>query len=209
MASFRISSYYALSILFCLTAVFAKDREDRFQVDIGFFRFPLNDPRIENRVLETERNLTAWGDIYELTHNYWISNRDTVLDEPLPNDVEEEKLRQFAGDTQVDVEEFSTVLGRAKASYDEALLSWNNDSRDLWQDNQTDLSDKFLDEAFEEFKNLEHERLAAWAGVGSSVDCAEHINRILQDMDEWEKAGMAAATTLMALLPTFLAFGSL
>jgi hypothetical protein len=208
MAGFRISSCYALSILFCFTAVFAKDREDRFQVDIGFFRFPLNDPRIENRVLETERNLTAWGDIFDSTLDYLKYNHK-VLDEPLPNDVEEEKLRQFARDTQVDMEDFGTVLGRAKASYDEALLSWNNDSRGLWRSNETDLSDKFLEEAYEEFKNLEHERLAAWAGVGSSVDCAEHINRILKDMDEWEKAGMAAATTLMALLPTFLAFGSL
>ncbi|RDW63316.1 hypothetical protein BP6252_10861 [Coleophoma cylindrospora] len=50
---------------------------------------------------------------------------------------------------------------------------------------------------------------AALMGVGKTVSCSENINIVLSTKNEWAKAGSSAATTLMALLPTFLAFGSL
>ncbi|CAO2650069.1 Nn.00g013610.m01.CDS01 [Neocucurbitaria sp. VM-36] len=49
----------------------------------------------------------------------------------------------------------------------------------------------------------------AYIGVGQNSECAEQINQVLADKDEWAKMGSSAATTLMALLPTFLAFGHL
>ncbi|KAF2198661.1 hypothetical protein GQ43DRAFT_148828 [Delitschia confertaspora ATCC 74209] len=46
-------------------------------------------------------------------------------------------------------------------------------------------------------------------GMGKSVPCSEYINEVINSKDEWEKMGSQAATTLMTLLPTFLAFGNL
>lgn len=51
--------------------------------------------------------------------------------------------------------------------------------------------------------------LGAYIGVGVNSVCAEQINQVLADKDEWAKMGSGAASTLMALLPTFLAFGNL
>jgi hypothetical protein len=49
----------------------------------------------------------------------------------------------------------------------------------------------------------------AYIGVGRNSKCAEQINQVLSDKDEWAKMGSGIATTLMTLLPTFLAFGHL
>lgn len=182
----------------------AKERQPPFRINIGYFRFPLNDPDIESRVLQSERNVTLWEKLYDLTHNYWQQNKQA-----LPDDVEIDALRGFGNESKVEKKELDVLLERAKESYDANLASFGNDSQKLWQHNQTDLSEKFLGEIDEEFKMIHHQYLMAWAGVGSAVDCSEHINNMLDQMTEWEKAGMAAASTLMALLPTFLAFGNL
>ncbi|KAF2789757.1 hypothetical protein K505DRAFT_365321 [Melanomma pulvis-pyrius CBS 109.77] len=51
--------------------------------------------------------------------------------------------------------------------------------------------------------------LGAYIGVGVNSACAKQINQVLADKDEWAKMGSGAASTLMALLPTFLAYGNL
>lgn len=184
--------------------VCAKERNPPFRIDIGYFRFPLNDPDIESRVLQTERNKTFWEDLYRLTHDYWQGAK-----EPRPDEDEIASLRGFGNESKVEEKELEVLLERAKESYDATLANFGNDSIRLWEHNKTDLSEYFLNEIDEEFKLIHHQYLMAWAGVGSEVDCSEHINNMLDQMDEWEKAGMAAASTLMALLPTFLAFGNL
>ena len=46
-------------------------------------------------------------------------------------------------------------------------------------------------------------------GVGRTVECSKRVDDIIKTKSEWEKLGSGAATTLMALVPTFLAFGNL
>lgn len=79
----------------------------------------------------------------------------------------------------------------------------------MWGSNLTDLADQVLYRIEDEYEYLYYKSLASYAGVGSPVRCSPQIERMLTGMSEWEKTGMAAATTLMALLPTFLAFGNL
>jgi hypothetical protein len=196
----------ALSLFFSL--VFAQDREPPFRINIGYFKFPLNDPAIKSRIHQTERNLTFWEHLYDSTKRYWDSNRQR-LRQPLSDQVEEDDLRRLANETQVTNEEVEVLLEGARERHVHELANFGNSSQRLWDYNRTDLSEQFLDEIEDEFKMVHHQRLAAYAGVGSSVDCSVHVDAMLQQMSEWEKAGMAAASTLMALLPTFLAFGNL
>lgn len=192
----------ALGALQVSTVVLA--REPPFRVDIGHFSFPLNDPEIQSRVRQTMKNLTIWENIRTFTHKYHDSKNQAN-----PDDVEKDAIRQFANDSKIDNKELEVLLERARKSYDTQLATYGNDSQRLWKEKKSDLSAKFLDEIEGEFMNLHHQQLAAFAGVGSKLDCSLHIGAMLDQMTEWEKSGMAAATTLMALLPTFLAFGNL
>jgi hypothetical protein len=203
MARFTVPLLLGLALHFSALAL-AKERDPPFRVNIGYFKFPLNDPEIKDRILQTDRNVTIWEDLYQATLRYWQNN-----EQPRPDDEEEDAIRQFANDSAINHKELEVLLERAKVDYDTELKAWGNDAQKLWDDNQTDLSEKFLDHIEEEFNILHTQRLAAFAGVGASVDCSVHIDSILDQMSEWEKAGMSVASTLMALLPTFLAFGSL
>lgn len=49
----------------------------------------------------------------------------------------------------------------------------------------------------------------AFFGVGRESACAAEISNVIASKEEWEKTGSAAATTLMAIAPVFLAFGNL
>lgn len=180
-------------------------RPPPFSIDVGHFKFPLNDPNIVKEIEQTEANLTQWQKFRNETHTYWFSH-----DQPLPDDIEIEALHKFGEKHQIDQDEVRLLIERAKEEWDAALQAAGNDSTKLWNStHHVDLSEKFLDEIDEEFKYLHHRKLAAFAGVGSPSDCSAHILATLDEMDEWEKSGMAASSTLMALLPTFLAFGSL
>lgn len=207
MARSRVRFAVAFCVLAPSFVGMAAARDPPFRVNIGYFKFPVSDPEMKARVERVENNITAWDDFYDATLDYWLANWNNT--QPLPEDTEETALRRFANKTKVDVEDFGTILQQAKDGYATDLRAQNNDPQQLWEFDGTDLSEKVLDVTEEEFKFLHHERLAAYAGVGSPVDCSVHIDRMLDGMSEWEKAGMAAASTLMALLPTFLAFGNL
>lgn len=203
MVNFNLPLLLVLPLYFS-APVLAKERDAPFRVNIGYFKFPLNDPEIEDRILQTERNVTLWENLYQATLRYWHNNKL-----PRPDDEEEDAIRQFANDSAINHKELETLLERAKVDYDAELKKWGNDALKLWNASDTDLSEKFLEHIEEEFNILHHQRLAAFAGVGSAVDCSADIDAMLDQMSEWEKTGMAVASTLMALLPTFLAFGSL
>lgn len=49
----------------------------------------------------------------------------------------------------------------------------------------------------------------AYMGVGRTSTCATEVSAVIASKDEWMKAGSAAATTLMSLVPAYLAFGNL
>lgn len=206
MRGVSLDSGFALCALAC-AFLFVHARDTPSRISIGHFKFPLNDPDIDERVQLVRDNITAWNNFYASTVEYWDSRYN---DEQTPS-IEEEiaQLQIFANESKVGSEEFSTLLQKAENDYYAQLRAFNNDSSRLWREEQSDLSDKVLFGVEDEFEFLDHVWLTAYAGVGSSVDCAAHINFMLSNMTEWEKSGMAAASTLMALLPTFLAFGNL
>lgn len=51
--------------------------------------------------------------------------------------------------------------------------------------------------------------LGDYMGVGYQVSCSSNINTVLSEASEWDKAGAASASVLMALIPTLLTFGNL
>lgn len=77
--------------------------------------------------------------------------------------------------------------------------------------NQTffDLYSEYVQAVYNTSVLTQFYNFGALMGIGWTVECSDAINTVLESKDEWAKAGSAAATTLMALLPTFLAFGNL
>lgn len=177
------------------------------RASIGYFNFALRDSAMKERVYQTEANWTSWYTFMNFTFTSWAQNlEDSEVDF---EDNEEFKVRAFANVANISSENIEVLLKDSKDDYAAALQSYKNDSQRLWTDNRTDLLDKVLDRTLSEFGYLEHNWLAAYAGVGLPVKCSEQVNQAISGMNEWEKTGMSAANTLMALLPTFLAFGNL
>lgn len=136
---------------------------------------------------------------------YWVDNFD-------PNSTSEAielqalARRDLPGD---DFRHHSSLLERANATYFEQLKGFSFNETALFNDSFDDLAINYVD-AVENFSiSTFYYTLGAYMGVGKSVECSFHINEVLKVTDEWEKLGSTAATTLMALLPTFLAFGNL
>lgn len=77
---------------------------------------------------------------------------------------------------------------------------------------------KFIEELSKQSAIAEHNQtrsyyqlIGDYIGVGFRIDetCKNNINKVLEPLSEWDKAGMAAATTLMALIPALLAVSNL
>ncbi|KAF1997733.1 hypothetical protein P154DRAFT_605196 [Amniculicola lignicola CBS 123094] len=209
MGKISVALLLILSTLQFPTSILAINPEGPPRVNIGYFKFPpLNDEIILRRVREVENNLTAWEGLFTSALEFYINN--TEIENGPSDDVEEDQLRQLATDQNISSSELEVLLERARTGYNAELRDPANASTQLWfNDSRPDLSEHFLIGMAEDFDYLYYEELSMYAGIGSHVDCSPYIDQKLKKMSEWEKAGMNAATTLMALVPTFLAFGSL
>jgi hypothetical protein len=121
-------------------------------------------------------------------------------------------LASFAGECLVHdalTDTHKNLLLMANNSLNSMLEESGLDRTDLWYDEYVDLSSTYLDAIWNTSAILDYYWVAAYMGIGRSVKCSHQINEILAETDEWENAGASAATVLMALLPTFLAFGNL
>lgn len=181
-----------------------KQRGDRFVADVGYFKIPFNDDRIVAKVNAAEKNITDFDCLYGQALDYWFNRED-----PLPEDVEAKQLQDFANNCTIAPDVGENLLTNASKGLHASLAQFNNDSIALWNDSFTDLSEKYLDAIEAEDNNRYYNRIASYMGVGQNVQCSRYIDDALKDAGEWEKAGAGAAATLMALVPTFLAFGNL
>ncbi|KAJ9636232.1 hypothetical protein H2199_007907 [Coniosporium tulheliwenetii] len=204
-------------VLFSLLAIFTvpgyannKDSRERnkFKPHVGNFPIPFHDNRLDGKVAQIEANQTLRENLDTLSWSafyYWADNFD-------PNSTSEAielqalAQRDLPGD---DFQHHSSLLEQANATYFEQLKGFSFNETALFNDSFDDLAINYVD-AVDNFSiSTFYYTLGAYMGVGKSVDCSSHINEVLTVTDEWEKLGSSAATTLMALLPTFLAFGNL
>lgn len=200
-------SFSKLLLLFTLSAslVSAKERKSRPEVNIGRFKIPFNDPEIEERVVDVAGNITAWDDIWFMTDDAWWERED-LLSQNETIDV----LYKLGNDSKVSDDDMEKIIQKSKENYDTVLKETGMDPAALWNETFIDFADRFLQTAIDElYPLLQQRKYSSYGGVGANVTCKRWIDEILKDASEWDKAGMSAATTLMALLPTFLAFGNL
>ncbi|EON68449.1 hypothetical protein W97_07659 [Coniosporium apollinis CBS 100218] len=204
-------------VLFSLLAIltvpgYANDKDtrerNRFKPHVGNFPIPFHDDRLDGKVAQIEANQTLRENLDTLSWSafyYWVDNFD-------PNSTFEATELQALARRDLPGDDFrhhSSLLEQANATYFEQLKGFSFNETALFNDSFDDLAINYVD-AVENFSiSTFYYTLGAYMGVGKSVECSSHINEVLTVTDEWEKLGSSAATTLMALLPTFLAFGNL
>jgi hypothetical protein len=185
----------------------SKSQPARNNVRVGDFPIPLNDDRLKRNITVANDNITEMNCLFNLTLDYWLGN-----DDPLPIANETAALDGFAKECLTIPENsgyHEWALANANQNLTGELAQFNNNETQLWNDSFTDLSAAYLDTLFNGTDWLPFRVVSAYMGVGRNVECSDIINTLLEGAEEWEKAGAAAATTLMALIPTFLAFGNL
>jgi hypothetical protein len=210
-------SYHRLVLLFGLSLFYIhlaecqstpeRKTRPRSSVRVGDFPIHLNDNRLNQGIEIANENITEMNCLYNLTLNYWLGNEDP---QPIAN--ETAALNEFAKECLIIPENsgyHSWALANANQSLSENLAFFDNNETQLWNDSFTDLSSLYLWTLDNGTEWLPFRLVDAYMGVGRTVECSDIINTLLAGAGEWEKAGSAAATTLMALIPTFLAFGNL
>ncbi|KAF2843410.1 hypothetical protein M501DRAFT_985525 [Patellaria atrata CBS 101060] len=199
-----VRSFFVSPLVVYLPSCLARnDREARFQAAVGNFRIPLNDQRVIDKVKVKEDNLTNFDCLWNKTIEYWLDNE-------LPQQDENSTLFQFANSCSIgEYHNNLTENAERNLTWWLELPDYNNDFILLWNERYIDLSERYLTAVENESQNLHYEIMGSYMGIGESVSCSPHIDRILDEASEWDKAGAGAATTLMALVPTFLAFGNL
>lgn len=186
----------------------------RFEADIGRFRFPISDDRID----DPHANDTLGKNLAQLfldTHDYYDN-----FDKNQPTEVEAayvDKLAQIR--LAPDYKEHAQRLHNDANS---SLETMTQDALSIavppgnrtWAEhyvleNKEDFVWHYLHAINNMSISIHYYKIGAYMGVGQTVKCSSHIDDVLSNKDEWSKAGSSAATTLMALVPTFLAFGNL
>ncbi|KAK2762617.1 hypothetical protein FQN54_000790 [Arachnomyces sp. PD_36] len=173
---------------------------------VGVFHFSMNDDRLpleEALKNETLRPLLdeLWLDVYDYWNTYRYENTPTESEQS----TELEKRANALLNNEV-YENYSQVLLNASREY---ASEWTDEK---WQETgypHPDLVEGYLGAIYNMTTQTFYYIQGAYLGVGKSSGCAKQIDEVLSNKSEWEKMGSSAATTLMALLPTFLAFGNL
>ena len=186
----------------------------RFQADIGRFHFPISDDRLDDPHANDTLNDNL-DQLFSDTLEYYDS-----FDENQPIEVEAPYVDQLAKTAlSPDYEEHAQRLrndanNSMEAVIKDALRMTEARGNRTWAeqyvlDNDDDFVWYYLDAINNMSTSVFYYKLGAYMGVGQTVTCSSFIDDVLSNKDEWSKAGSSAATTLMALVPTFLAFGNL
>ncbi|KAF2739839.1 hypothetical protein EJ04DRAFT_604311 [Polyplosphaeria fusca] len=101
---------------------------------------------------------------------------------------------------------YSDVL--LKSATDVANKNFEQD-KEYYDATKPDIAYYYLDAVANMTEQTYYYILGAYMGAGFNSECADQINKVLEEKDEWAKMSSSAATTLMALMPIFLAFGKL
>lgn len=173
------------------------------EASVGRFKVTLNDERLPLAAMEKNRtslqpNLEKlWNKVYV----YWYTYGD---DETPPVEEQSRNLTAYAKE-QLTEEEYNDLNERILRE-----ATKNATATPLFEGQpHHDVVFSYLETIWNISSATEYFMHGAYLGVGSSSTCSEHVNDVLANADEWAKMGGSAATTLMALLPTFLAFGNL
>lgn len=188
------------------------------KVNAGKFGLPLEDSRLP--IDEAEQNKTYLlpgldnliGNIIE----YYASYEDD--ERPAPQDREAMSIALFDGAEDARVKKYShellcRILPSSDCRQEENAIGINA-SGAAASNTSSKLPEDFVWRYLDDLMYLEDitAMLAFWGslvGVGRHSTCTYLVDTVIGDKREWEKAGGSSATSLMALLPTFLAFGSL
>lgn len=174
---------------------------------VGHFKIKIHDDRLP--LAEAISNYT--GLMPNLTNLF-----DTVLDDYYASyDVEDTPPVEVQSDNITAIAQSN--LSAEYFKYNEVLLSASKEAANSsFEQDKKNYGNPYPDVTFNylyAIANMSYQTYyyihGAYIGIGMNSACAEQINQVLADKDEWAKMGSGAATTLMALLPTFLAFGNL
>ncbi len=189
----------------------AKKKKEQDQIGIGRFRFDISDNKIDlDAIHQNETLLDNLTDLYIDTAVYWFSDPDYItVDEAYP-EIEALAFKYLPSEQNYSQLLMINANNSWKNAIQNAQANRGNQTLDQWLANkEEDFTSCYLDEVYNLTQATFFYILGAYMGMGKSVDCSDFINTVLEDASEWKKAGSNAATTLMALLPTFLAFGNL
>jgi hypothetical protein len=186
----------------------------RFEADIGRFRFPITDDRID----DPHANDTLGENLARLfldVHDYYDNfdeNQPTEVEAPLVDKLAQtyltpdykehaERLRNDANNSleAMTQDAIRIAVPPGNRTWAEQYVLENGDDF-VWH---------YLQAINNMTRSIHFYKIGAYMGVGQTVSCSSFVDDVLSNKDEWSKAGSSAATTLMALVPTFLAFGNL
>ncbi|KAF2472614.1 uncharacterized protein BDR25DRAFT_15889 [Lindgomyces ingoldianus] len=174
---------------------------------IGRFQISIHDDRLNlQEAIANQSSLLV--DLYTLFYSalwYWDSYDDPTVP---PESEQTGNLTQFAQSnlTRDEYNKYSAVLLNASRENAEWLSSKGMPQADF---PHPDYVSSYLDAIANMTTQTWYYIHGAYIGVGANSACAAQIDEVLSNKAEYEKMGSSAATTLMALLPTFLAFGNL
>jgi hypothetical protein len=202
-------------ILMLLTASNVQARSvSRFSADIGRFHFPITD----DRILDPHANDTFERTLHQLyrdAHDYYDNfddNQPIEVAAPIIDKLAKTYLGpEYKEKADLLHEKANSSL---KAMTDEALSIAVPPGNKTWAveyvlANQHDYVYHYLQAINDMLATIHFYKVGAYMGVGQTVSCSSYVDDVLSNKDEWAKAGSSAATTLMALVPSFLAFGNL
>lgn len=173
------------------------------QASVGRFKITLDDDQLPLEEMEKNRTSLrphlAW--LWLSAWDYW----GNFTDETTPTEEEQvQSLTAFAK-SELSPEEFNDFGGK--------ILNHSKENASVTPlfDGQPhhDVVFSFMETVWNMSIATDYFINGAFIGVGARSDCAEAVDEVLSNASEWNKMGSSAATTMMALLPTFLAFGNL
>jgi len=178
------------------------------ETSVGRFKVTITDDRLPLEQMEKNKTslLPNLDNLWFAADDYWSN---FTLEETPP---EEEQLRNLSNIAKKELTESEYneinqfLLDVAKQDASTLYPTYKSLFPDM---PHPDIVASYFDAIVNLSSRTQYYMHGAYLGVGRSSKCSDHINDVLSNKDEWEKMGSSAATTLMALLPTFLAFGNL
>jgi hypothetical protein len=175
------------------------------KVRVGNFPIVMDDARLNHNIEVAKQNETEMACLDNETYNYWY-NLDAI---PANETADMTAIANKCISLPENQGYNDWVIANATAEYNRELQPYKGNETALWDYDYTDFSWVYGDVVYNGTLWIPYQIIGAFMGVGKTVPCADQINTVLAGVGPWENAGSAAATTLMALIPSFLAFGNL
>lgn len=184
----------------------------KFHADVGRFRIPIDDDNLDHKDYDTlDYNLEL---VFDLAVEYWEDQEayeSVDVEELYVKGLAQTYLSGYQNESQTLIDTANTKVQSAlkQALADTTPPGNLTAAEDTLFLDDDDFLGFYLEAIYDMWEQNFYSKLGSLMGVGKNVACSRKINEVLTEKDEWAKAGSSAATTLMALVPTFLAFGNL